>query len=117
MLPAFESGGKGLVWTWFATAWSTEFFWYRFCCASRAWPPSRFHALGGDYVGATSIVLSVVGFLRWVFVVPPLADSFVGRDAATQAAVTAAWTAQHQFGGALLCEYLGQLFPVVWSGR
>lgn len=67
------------------------------------------------YVGATSVVLSVIGFLRWVFVVPPLADSYVAGDATTKAAVDAAWTAQHQFGGALLGEHLGQLLAIGWS--
>jgi hypothetical protein len=35
--------------------------------------------------------------------------------AAMQAAVSAAWTAQHQFGGALLGEHLGQLLVLGWS--
>ena len=67
------------------------------------------------FAGATSVVLSLIGFLRWVFVVPPLADSYVSGDAVTRAAVDAAWTAQHQFGGALLGEHLGQLLAVAWS--
>lgn len=67
------------------------------------------------YLGATSVVLALIGFLRWVFVVPPLAESYVGGDAVTRAAVDAAWTAQHQFGGALLGEHLGQLLAVAWS--
>jgi hypothetical protein len=50
-----------------------------------------------------------------VFVVPPLADSYVTGDAVTRAAVDAAWTAQHQFGGALLGEHLGQLLAIAWS--
>jgi hypothetical protein len=50
-----------------------------------------------------------------VFVVPPLADSYVAGDATTRAAVDAAWTAQHQFGGALLGEHLGQLLVIGWS--
>ena len=36
-------------------------------------------------------------------------------DPTTQAAVAAAWTAQHQFGGALLGEHLGQLLVIGWS--
>ena len=67
------------------------------------------------YLGAASVVLSLIGFLRWVFVVPPLARSFVDGDATTRAAVDAAWTAQHQFGGALLGEHLGQLLAIAWS--
>ncbi|MGH2816316.1 MAG: DUF4386 domain-containing protein [Actinomycetota bacterium] len=67
------------------------------------------------FVGAASVLLSLIGFLRWVFVVPPLADAYVAGDPATKAAVAAAWTAQHQFGGALLGEHLGQLLALCWS--
>jgi hypothetical protein len=67
------------------------------------------------FVGAASVLLSLIGFLRWVFVVPPLADSYVGGDPTTQAAAAAAWTAQHQFGGALLGGHLGQLLAIGWS--
>ncbi|MEA2447033.1 MAG: hypothetical protein QOK47_670, partial [Actinomycetota bacterium] len=56
-----------------------------------------------------------IGFLRWVFVVPALAHSYVTGDAVTKAAVDAAWMAQHQFGGALLGEHLGQLLAIGWS--
>jgi len=48
-------------------------------------------------------------------VVPPLARSSVPGDAVTRAAADAAWTAQHQFGGALLGEHLGQLLVIGWS--
>jgi hypothetical protein len=66
-------------------------------------------------VGAASVLLSLIGFLRWVFVVPPLADAYVAGDATVRTAVAAAWTAQHQFGGALLGEHLGQLLALGWS--
>jgi hypothetical protein len=116
VLPAFVAGGASLVWTWFATAWTY---------AILAVPILLLPAVLGrrddpvlraaTYVGATSVVLSLIGFLRWVFVVPPLAHSYVTGDATTQAAVGAAWTAQHQFGGALLGEHLGQLLVIGWS--
>src|ERR687889_1619690 len=84
VLPAFVAGGTSLVWTWFATAWT-----YAILTVPVLLLPA---ALGrGDdpvlraatYVGATSVVLSLVGFLRWVFVVPPLAGSYVAGDATT----------------------------------
>ncbi len=116
VLPAFVDGGASLVWTWFATAWTY---------AILAVPILLLPAVLGrrddpalrvaTYVGATSVLLSLIGFLRWVFVVPPLARSYVSGDAVTQAAVEAAWTAQHQFGGALLGEHLGQLLVIGWS--
>jgi hypothetical protein len=116
VLPAFAGGGTSLVWTWFAAAWT-----YAILAVAILLLPA---ALGrrddlalrvATYAGATSVVLSLTGFLRWVFVVPPLARSYVTGDAATRAAVDAAWTAQHQYGGALLGEHLGQLLAIGWS--
>jgi len=116
VLPAFAGGGTSLVWTWFATGWAY---------AILAVPILLLPAVLGrrddpalrvaTYAGATSVVLSLTGFLRWVFVVPPLARSYVTGDVATRAAADAAWTAQHQYGGALLGEHLGQLLVIGWS--
>src|SRR5919202_4704630 len=116
VLPAFAAGGTSLVWTWFATAWT-----YGLLVVPMLLLPAaldRRHDLAlrvATYAGALSVVLSLIGFLRWVFVVPALARSYVGGDATTRAAVDAAWTAQHQFGGALLGEHLGQLLAIGWS--
>ena len=116
VLPAFVAGGTSLVWTWFAVAWT-----YAILLVPMLLLPA---ALGrrddpvlraATFVGAASVLLSLIGFLRWVFVVPALAGSYVSGDPTTQAAVAAAWTAQHQFGGALLGEHLGQLLVIGWS--
>lgn len=116
VLPAFEAGGTGLVWTWFATAWTYAVLAVPILLLPAALGRRNDPVLGAaTYVGATSVVLSTIGFLRWVFVVPPLADSYTAGDGTTRAAVDAAWTAQHQFGGALLGEHLGQLLAIGWS--
>jgi hypothetical protein len=70
------AGGASLVWTWFATGWTH---------ATLAVPILLLPAVLGrrndpvlwvaTYVGATSVLLSLIGFLRWVFVVPPRARS------------------------------------------
>jgi len=116
VLPAFAAGGASLVWTWFATAWT-----YAILAVPILLLPAVFAKAAGPglraatAVGATSVLLSLIGFLRWVFVVPFLAGTYVGGDATTRAAIDAAWTAQHQFGGALLGEHLGQLLVIGWS--
>src|SRR3954462_1270093 len=116
VLPAFVAGGTSLVWTWFATAWT-----YALLLVPILLLPAVLGRRGdpvlrvATYVGATSVGLALIGFLRWVFVVPPLADSYVGGGATEKAAAAAAWTAQHQFGGALLGEHLGQLLAIGWS--
>jgi hypothetical protein len=116
VLPAFADGGTSLVWAWFATGWTYAILLVPVLLlpavlGRRDDPVLR----AATFVGATSVVLALIGFLRWVFVVPPLADSFVSGDAATRTAVAAAWTSQHQFGGALLGEHLGQLLAIGWS--
>ncbi len=116
VLPGFVAGGTSLVWTWFATAWTYAILIVPILLLPTVLGRRRDPALRvATYLGAASVVLSLIGFLRWVFVVPPLASSYVGGDATTKAAVDAAWTAQHQFGGALLGEHLGQLLAIAWS--
>lgn len=116
VLPAYVAGGQSLVWTWFAVAWT-----YAVLAVPILLLPAALNRRGdtalrvATYVGATSVVLSLIGFLRWVFVVPPLAGAYAGGDATTRAAVAAAWIAQHQYGGALLGEHLGQLLVIGWS--
>ena len=116
VLPAFVGGGTSLVWTWFATAWAYAILAVPILLLPAVLGRRDDPALrAATYVGATSVVLSLIGFLRWVFVVPPLAHSYVTGDATTKAAADAAWTAQHQYGGALLGEHLGQLLVIGWS--
>jgi hypothetical protein len=116
VLPAFVAGGTSLVWTWFATAWTYAVLLVPILLLPSVLGRQRDPLLrAATFVGATSVVLGLIGFLRWVFVVPPLAHAYVGGDATTKAAVDAAWTAQHQFGGALLGEHLGQLLAIAWS--
>jgi hypothetical protein len=116
VLPRFVDGGPSLVWTWFATAWTYGVLVVPILALPAALGRRDDPALGvATYLGATSVVLAMVGFLRWVFVVPPLAQSYVDGDATTRAAVDAAWTAQHQYGGALVGEHLGQVLAIAWS--
>ena len=116
VLPAFVAGGTSLVWTWFAVAWTYAILLVPILLlpatlGRRDDPVLR----AATFVGAASVLLSLIGFLRWVFVVPALAGSYAAGDPTTQAAVAAAWMAQHQFGGALLGEHLGQLLVIGWS--
>ena len=116
VLPAFVDGGTGLVWTWFAVAWTYAIMLVPILLLPAALGRRDDPVLrAATFVGAASVLLSLIGFLRWVFVVPPLADAYVAGDPTTETAVAAAWTAQHQFGGALLGEHLGQLLALGWS--
>jgi len=116
VLPAFVAGGTSLVWTWFAVAWTYAILLVPILVLPAALGRRDDPVLrAATFVGAASVLLSLIGFLRWVFVVPALAESYAAGDPTTKAAVAAAWMAQHQFGGALLGEHLGQLLVIGWS--
>jgi hypothetical protein len=116
VLPAFVAGGTSLVWTWFAVAWTYAILLVPILLLPAALGRRDDPVLrAATFVGAASVLLGLIGFLRWVFVVPALADTYTAGDATTKAAVAAAWTAQHQFGGALLGEHLGQVLVLGWS--
>lgn len=113
VLAKFAAGGDPLVWTWFATAWTYALLAVPMLLLATVLARPAL-ALAGT-VGAASVLLSLIGFLRWVFVVPQLAASWTAGDPTTRLAAEAAWTAQHQFGGALLGEHLGQVLAIAWS--
>jgi hypothetical protein len=116
VLPAFLDGGTSLVWTWFTVAWTYAILLVPILLLPAAVGRREDPVLrAATFVGAASVLLALIGFLRWVFVVPALADSYAAGDPTAKAAVAAAWTAQHQFGGALLGEHLGQLLAIAWS--
>jgi len=116
VLTRFAAGGPSLVWTWFATAWTYAILAVPILLLPTVIGRRDDAALwAASCAGATSVVLALVGFLRWVFVVPPLARMYQDGDGTNRAAVAAAWLAQHQFGGALLGEHLGQLLGIGWS--
>jgi hypothetical protein len=118
VLTRFRDGGAGLVWTWFAVAWTYALLLVPVLLLPRVLRDED-HALlpVATFLGAASVVVSVIGFLRWVFVVPVLAGEFhaAAGDPVGQQAVAAAYLAQHQFGGALLGEHLGQVLGIAWS--
>lgn len=116
VLPAFTAGGTSLIWTWFAVAWTYGLLAIPILLLPQALNRRHNPVLRtATWLGAASVLLSLIGFLRWVFVVPPLARAYAEGDETTRAAVQAAWTAQHQLGGALLGEHLGQLLAIAWS--
>jgi hypothetical protein len=116
VLTNFAAGGPSLVWTWFATAWTYAILAVPILLLPTVLGRRDDAALWvATIAGAISVVLALIGFLRWVFVVPPLAQMYQAADAANRTAFAAAWLAQHQFGGALLGEHLGQLLAIGWS--
>jgi hypothetical protein len=81
VLPAFVAGGTSLVWTWFAVAWTYAILLVPILLLPAALGRRDDPVLrAATFVGAASVLLGLIGFLRWVFVVPALADSYTAGD-------------------------------------
>lgn len=118
ILTNFHDGGTSLIWTWFAVAWSYFLLLFPVMLLQRVLDREDTPYLAtATFIGAVAVVASLVGFLRWVFVVPGLAAMYAepAAFATTREAVVAAFSAQHQFGGALLGEHVGQVLSVIWT--
>jgi hypothetical protein len=72
VLTTFAAAGASLVWTWFATAWTYAILAVPILLLPTALGRRDDPALRvATFAGAISVVLALIGFLRWVFVVPP----------------------------------------------
>ena len=67
-------------------------------------------------LGVISGIVQIIGLLRWVFVVPVIANNFVtASDPIEKEIAKYSFQTIHQFGGVLLGEHLGQLFTIIWT--
>jgi hypothetical protein len=68
--------------------------------------------------GVLAGAVNVLGFIRWVFVVPHLARVYVdpASSEATKEAVTVVFEAFHLYAGFAIGEHLGYMFIALWAG-
>jgi hypothetical protein len=118
-LTEFQAGGQGLVWTWLGMGWSLfplipGVFLLGHLLQRDNTPYIQF----ATYVGAIAFLLSMIGFLRWVFVIPHLADMYADpvAYATTKAAVIASFEGVRRYGDNVIGVHLGQAFTMIWIG-
>jgi hypothetical protein len=118
ILTKFAAGGPGLIAAWYL--YGAAILPLLLALAAlpgvvRARRPWLLEAV--TRVGVASAVVQMIGLLRWVFAVPPLAAAFVqpGTTAEAKAAIIVSFNMQHQLFGVMLGEHLGQLLLAVWT--
>src|SRR5215218_6395381 len=90
VLTRFGAGGASLIWIWFATAWTYAILAVPILLLPTVLGRREDAALGvATFAGAISAVLALIGFLRWVFVVPPLARLYQEGDGVRRPSRTA----------------------------
>ena len=116
VLTRFHDGGSQLIWTWFAFAITGIPLLPAYILLGQKLEGKSVIARLATTIGVTGLIVQMIGLLRWTFVVPILADTFVdATDDATRAAAVVAFKAIHQFGGVILGEHLGQTFTIAWT--
>lgn len=116
LLTKFHEGGNQLIWTWFAFAMGGISLLPAYILMGQQLENRSSLMRIATTVGIIGLIVQMIGLLRWVFVVPVLADSYMtATDAATQAAALLSFKTVHQFAGVLLGEHLGQLFTITWT--
>ncbi len=116
ILTKFHEGGNTLIWTWFAFAVTGIPLLPAYSLLGQQLEEKSPLVRVATNIGIAGLIVQMIGLLRWTFVVPVLADSFVlANDEATKSAAVMAFKTIHQFGGVILGEHLGQLFTIAWT--
>lgn len=116
ILTKFNEGGSSLIWTWFAFALTGLPLLPAYVLLGEVLEKRHTMVRTATTLGVIGLIVQMVGLLRWTFVIPVIADSYVhNADPATKAAAIMAFKTVHQFGGVLLGEHLGQLFTIAWT--
>ena len=116
ILTKFHEGGSSLILTWLAFAVMGLPLLIAYVLIGRQLENKSIHVVWATALGVISGVVQIIGLLRWVFVVPVIADSYIhaGNENVKETAILVFKTF-HQFGGVLLGEFIGQLFTIIWT--
>jgi hypothetical protein len=117
VLSRFDAGGSSLVALWYAFALTPALFLPAAVLLRRAiGRDSALLDLATPLAIASSLA-QLLGLLRWPFLVPGLARTYLDPAAneATRAAALAVFEAFHQYAGVAVGEHLGYLFTGAWT--
>lgn len=116
ILTKFHEAGNRLIWTWFAFALIGLPLIPAYIRIGQKLENRSPLVRTATTIGVIGLIVQMIGLLRWTFVVPVLANSFVtATDEATKAAAIISFETIHQFGGVILGEHVGQLFTITWT--
>lgn len=117
ILMDFHKGGSFLVWTWwfFGISGLPLIFGY-FHLYQHTKVKNPLLSLATVTFGISSLFFQLIGLLRWVFVIPVLANLYADPLSSdlVKEAVIVNFQSIHLLFGVLIGEHLGQLFTIFW---
>jgi Domain of unknown function (DUF4386) len=117
ILRRFAAGGPSLVLLWYGFALTPALFIPAAILLRRAFPTTTPLLDLAVPLGVLAGIVQVFGLIRWPFLVPELARTFLdpASGEATQAAALTVFGAFHQYAGVAIGEHLGYLFTGAWT--
>jgi hypothetical protein len=119
VLTKFQAGGSELIAVWYALTLSAVLFiplvvlMHRLLASQEASGMLSVATVFGIVAG----LVQTLGFLRWPFLVPHLAQAYLapGASEAQRAAAAMVFEAFHRYAGMAIGEHLGYLSTSVWT--
>ncbi len=116
ILTRFYEGGDNLILTWFSFAITGMPLIPAYILIGQKLEKQSPLVRIATTFGIIGLMAQVTGLLRWTFVVPVLANTYVNSpDEIMKSSVIIAFETMHQFAGVLLGEHLGQFFTIIWT--
>src|SRR5918998_517285 len=117
VLRRFAAGGPSLVLLWYGFALTPALFIPAAILLRRAFTITTPLLDLAVPLGVLAGLTQVLGLIRWPFLVPELARTFLDPAAseATKAAALVVFGAFHQYAGVAIGEHLGYLFTGAWT--
>lgn len=116
VLTRFHAGGANLIYTWLAFAWVGLPLLFGIVLLDKAIENDSPLMQTAKTAGIIGAATQMIGLLRWVFVVPVIANTYTDPSSskAAKEAALVAFQVVHQYGGVVLGEHLGQAFTILW---
>ncbi len=119
VLTKFQAGGAGLIAVWYALTLTAVLFipvvllLHRVLAAQEAPTPLWVATVFGIVAG----LAQTLGFLRWPFLVPHLAEAYLapGASEAQRSAAAMVFEAFHRYAGMAIGEHLAYLSTSIWT--
>jgi len=116
ILTKFHNGGSSLIFTWWSFAILGLPLLIAYIKIGQLLETRISFIKWVTTLGVISGIVQIIGLLRWVFVVPVIANNFVtANDQTIKEIAKSSFQTIHQFGGVLLGEHIGQLFTIGWT--
>lgn len=119
ILRQFNAGGSRLIATWYAFAFTALLFIPVTILVHQTLASERTPYMSlATTIGVLAGLVQFLGLIRWTFLVPYLAKTYLEPEStqATRDSIAVVFQAFHRYAGVAVGEHLGYLLTSLWSG-